>query len=56
MDSTYLFKFFSDEATQVNNPMQHQAQPFEFAPAYVFLASDDSRFVIGQTIRVNGEK
>jgi NAD(P)-dependent dehydrogenase (short-subunit alcohol dehydrogenase family) len=46
--------FSADEVTQVNNPMQRQAQPFELAPAYVFLASDDSRFVVGQTIHVNG--
>lgn len=46
--------FSADQVTQVNNPMQRQAQPFELAPAYVFLASDDSRFVIGQTIHVNG--
>lgn len=36
------------------NPMQRMAQPFELAPAYVYLASDDSRFVTGQTIHVNG--
>lgn len=46
--------FSADEVTQVANPMQRQAQPFELAPAYVYLASDDSRFVIGQTIHVNG--
>jgi len=37
-----------------SNPMQRMAQPFELAPAYVYLASDDSRFVTGQTIHVNG--
>jgi NAD(P)-dependent dehydrogenase (short-subunit alcohol dehydrogenase family) len=46
--------FSADEVTQVNNPMERQGQPFEIAPAYVFLASDDSRFMIGQTIHVNG--
>lgn len=46
--------FSADEVTQASNPMQRQAQPFEIAPAYVYLASDDSRFVIGQTIHVNG--
>ncbi|WP_313292185.1 SDR family oxidoreductase [Faecalispora jeddahensis] len=46
--------FSADQVTQVNNPMQRQAQPFELAPAYVYLASDDSRFVIGQTIHVDG--
>ncbi|MTH54217.1 glucose 1-dehydrogenase [Bacillus mangrovi] len=30
------------------------AQPFELAGAYVYLASDDSRFVTGETLHVNG--
>lgn len=30
------------------------AQPFEFAPMYLYLASDDSSFVVGQTLHVNG--
>jgi len=46
--------FSSDEVTQAGNPMKRQGQPFELAPAYVYLASDDSRFVTGQTIHVNG--
>lgn len=46
--------FSPDEVTQAGNPMQRQAQPFELAPAYVYLASDDSRFAVGQTIHVNG--
>ncbi|HCN72851.1 MAG TPA: NAD(P)-dependent oxidoreductase, partial [Pusillimonas sp.] len=29
-------------------------QPFEVAPAYVYLASSDSTYVTGQTIHVNG--
>ncbi|MCR6105475.1 SDR family oxidoreductase [Salipaludibacillus agaradhaerens] len=37
-----------------SNPMQRFAQPFELAPAYVYLASDDARFITGQTIHVNG--
>lgn len=36
------------------NPMNRAAQPFEVAPAYVYLASDDSRFVTGQVLHVNG--
>jgi NAD(P)-dependent dehydrogenase (short-subunit alcohol dehydrogenase family) len=36
------------------NPMERMAQPFELAPTYVYLASDDSRFVTGQTLHVNG--
>ncbi len=35
-------------------PMKRAAQPFELAPAYVYLASDDSRNVSGQVIHVNG--
>ncbi|WHH60053.1 SDR family oxidoreductase [Petroclostridium sp. X23] len=37
-----------------DNPMKRAAQPFELAPAYVFLASDDSGYVTGQMIHVNG--
>lgn len=37
-----------------DNPMERMAQPFELAPTYVYLASDDSRFVTGQTLHVNG--
>lgn len=36
------------------NPMKRMAQPFEVAPSYVFLASDDSRFMTGQTLHPNG--
>ena len=36
------------------NPMERVAHPFELAPTFVYLASDDSRFVTGQTIHVNG--
>ncbi|MBA4493367.1 SDR family oxidoreductase [Paenactinomyces guangxiensis] len=46
--------FSADEVTLVANPMGRQGQPFELAPAYVYLASDDSRFVTGQTLHVNG--
>ncbi len=37
-----------------NTPMGRAGQPFELAPAYVYLASDDSSYVSGQTIHVNG--
>lgn len=37
-------------------PFARSAQPFEIAPAYVYLASDDSAFVTGQVIHVNGGK
>ena len=35
-------------------PLKRAGQPFEVAPAYLYLASDDSRYVTGQTIHVNG--
>lgn len=34
--------------------MKRVGQPFELAPAYVYLASDDSRYVSGQVIHING--
>ncbi len=36
------------------NPMGRPAQPVELAGAYVYLASEDSSYVTGQTIHVNG--
>jgi NAD(P)-dependent dehydrogenase (short-subunit alcohol dehydrogenase family) len=36
------------------NPFGRPAQPAELAPAYVFLASDDSRFITGEVIGVTG--
>ncbi len=35
-------------------PFGRAAQPFELAPAYVYLASEDSAFVTGQVLHVNG--
>ncbi|CAG7650069.1 SDR family oxidoreductase [Paenibacillus allorhizosphaerae] len=35
-------------------PMKRAGQPFELAPAFVYLASDDSRYVTGETLHVNG--
>jgi NAD(P)-dependent dehydrogenase (short-subunit alcohol dehydrogenase family) len=37
-----------------DNPMGRPAQPAELAPAYVFLASDESRFVAGEVLGVTG--
>lgn len=39
-----------------DNPMGRPAQPAELAPAYVFLASQDSRFIAGEIIGVTGGK
>ncbi|CQR47007.1 General stress protein 39 [Paraliobacillus sp. PM-2] len=47
-DETTVSEFGSD------NPMHRPAQPYELAPAYVFLASNDSSYVTGQTLHVNG--
>ena len=44
----YIKNFGSDV------PMRQAGQPFELAPAYVYLASDDSSYVTGQVIHVNG--
>ncbi|MEJ8547534.1 SDR family oxidoreductase [Brevibacillus borstelensis] len=35
-------------------PMKRAGQPFELAPTYVYLASDDSSYVSGQVLHVNG--
>jgi NAD(P)-dependent dehydrogenase (short-subunit alcohol dehydrogenase family) len=37
-----------------DSPMKRPAQPKEIAPAFVFLASQDSSFISGQIIHVNG--
>jgi NAD(P)-dependent dehydrogenase (short-subunit alcohol dehydrogenase family) len=37
-----------------DTPMQRAGQPFELAPAYVYLASDDSSYMSGQVLHVNG--
>jgi NAD(P)-dependent dehydrogenase (short-subunit alcohol dehydrogenase family) len=37
-----------------DNPLGRPAQPAELAPAYVFLASDDAGFVVGEVIGVTG--
>ena len=39
-----------------STPMGRAAQPAELAPAYVFLASDESRFVSGEVLGVTGGK
>ncbi|MBE6906591.1 MAG: SDR family oxidoreductase [Ruminococcaceae bacterium] len=35
-------------------PMKRAGQPFELAPTYVYLASDDSSYVTGQILHVDG--
>ncbi len=36
------------------NPLGRPAQPAELAPTYVFLASNDSRFITGEVVGVTG--
>ncbi|MBN6887582.1 NAD(P)-dependent dehydrogenase (short-subunit alcohol dehydrogenase family) [Cytobacillus horneckiae] len=50
--------FPADQVAQFgkNVPFKRAGQPFELAPAYVYLASDDSSYVSGQVIHVNGGK
>ncbi|MDN6676336.1 SDR family oxidoreductase, partial [Corynebacterium variabile] len=37
-----------------NTPLGRAGQPTELAPAYVFLTSPESSYVVGATIHVNG--
>lgn len=37
-----------------DTPMGRAGQPYELAPAYVFLACEDSSYISGQMIHVNG--
>lgn len=48
--------FSADEVEKfgVDTPMKRPGQPFELAPAYVYLASDDSKYVTGQVLHVGG--
>ncbi|MDO8482882.1 MAG: SDR family oxidoreductase [bacterium] len=45
---TQVAKFGTD------NPMKRAAEPSEIAPAFVFLASEDSSFMTGQVLHPNG--
>jgi NAD(P)-dependent dehydrogenase (short-subunit alcohol dehydrogenase family) len=45
-------KHISEFGTDV--PLGRTAQPFEIAPAFLFLACNDSEYITGQIIHVNG--
>lgn len=47
-DAKKVSEFGSD------NPMKRPGQPYELAPTYVYLASEDSSYVSGQVLHVNG--
>lgn len=49
-DSDEIESFGTDAA------MKRAGQPFEIAPAFVYLAADDSRYVTGETLHINGGK
>lgn len=48
--------FSSEDVAQfgANSPMKRPGQPYELAPSYVFLASEDSSYMTGQMLHVNG--
>ncbi len=50
--------FSPEEVAQFgkDTPLGRAAQPFELAPTYVYLACDDSAYVTGQVLHVNGGK
>lgn len=50
--STFDEKRTSEHGASV--PMKRPGQPEELAPAYVFLASEDSSYITGQVIHING--
>ncbi|WIY82435.1 SDR family oxidoreductase [Propionimicrobium sp. PCR01-08-3] len=37
-----------------STPLGRAGQPAELAPAYVFLTSPESSYVVGETLHVNG--
>lgn len=50
--STYPAEHIATIGTDI--PMGRVAQPFEVAPAFVYLASNESFYVTGQVLHVNG--
>ncbi|RHW39294.1 SDR family oxidoreductase [Lysinibacillus yapensis] len=52
--STYSAEHVSTLGTDI--PMGRAAQPFEIAPPFVYLATNESLYVTGQVLHVNGGK
>lgn len=50
--SAKAIETFGTQTSQA--PMNRAGQPFEVAPAFVFLASDDSSYMTGQVLHPNG--
>jgi NAD(P)-dependent dehydrogenase (short-subunit alcohol dehydrogenase family) len=50
--SSYSAEYVKTFGTE--SPMRRAGQPFELAPIYIYLASDDSSYVTGQILHVNG--
>jgi NAD(P)-dependent dehydrogenase (short-subunit alcohol dehydrogenase family) len=50
--SSYSAEYVKTFGTE--SPMLRAGQPFELAPTYIYLASDDSFYVTGQVLHVNG--
>jgi NAD(P)-dependent dehydrogenase (short-subunit alcohol dehydrogenase family) len=50
--SSYSAEYVKTFGTE--SPMRRAGQPFELAPTYIYLASDDSSYVTGQVLHVNG--
>jgi NAD(P)-dependent dehydrogenase (short-subunit alcohol dehydrogenase family) len=50
-----VFKDFDKDILEsMSSPMGRMGQPREMGAAYVFLACQDSSFVTGQTLHING--
>ncbi len=50
--ASFSAKHVAEFGSQV--PMQRAGHPFEIAPSFVFLASDDSSYMSGQVVHPNG--